>query len=111
LYGRTATGNPVEAINWRVVASAPSPILPLDRLAASSQISDTATAQKRVRAVYLPRIREKREVPVLDRYLLGRGVRFDGPAIIEERESTTVIGERALVVIDELLNLIVEWRD
>ena len=36
LYGRTATGNPVEAINWRLVAAAPSPHLPLDQLATGS---------------------------------------------------------------------------
>ena len=30
-----------------------------------------------------------------DRYGAQTGMRFDGPAIIEERESTTVIGPRA----------------
>ena len=31
------------------------------------------------------------EVPVYDRYRLGRGHRFEGPALIEERESTVVL--------------------
>ena len=35
------------------------------------------------------------EVPVYDRYRLGRGHRFDGPALIEERESTVVLAGRA----------------
>ena len=35
------------------------------------------------------------EVPVYDRYRLGPGAAFVGPAIVEERESTTVIGAGA----------------
>jgi N-methylhydantoinase A len=107
LYGRTATGNPIEAINWRVVTSATSPQLPLDRLGDRSRGSDAQTALKSMRKVYLPEVAEKREVPVYDRYLLGIGSRFTGPAIVEERESTTVIGKDAVVEVDDLLNLII----
>jgi N-methylhydantoinase A len=32
-------------------------------------------------------------------------MRLDGPAIIEERESTTVVGPRATVEVDEFRNL------
>ena len=32
------------------------------------------------------------DVPVYDRYRLGPGATFDGPAIVEERESTVVVG-------------------
>ena len=35
------------------------------------------------------------ETPVYDRYALAPGTTFKGPAIVEERESTAVIGPAA----------------
>ena len=37
------------------------------------------------------------DVTVYDRYRLGPGATLQGPAIVEERESTTVIGPGAAV--------------
>jgi N-methylhydantoinase A len=107
LYGRTATGNPLEAINWRVVTSASSPVLPLERLADSHPGGSLEDARKGSRSIYLPERNGFSEVPVFDRYRIGRGVRFEGPAVVEERESTTIIGDQASVAVDDLLNLIV----
>jgi N-methylhydantoinase A len=46
---------------------------------------------------------------VYDRYRLGAGAAFPGPAIIEERESTVVIGEDASVRVDEYGFLWIEF--
>ena len=35
------------------------------------------------------------ETPIYDRYRMGPGTQIDGPAIVEERESTTVVGPGA----------------
>jgi N-methylhydantoinase A len=48
------------------------------------------------------------DTPVYDRYALAPGAAFAGPAIIEERESTTVIGPGARVNVDARLTLILE---
>ena len=40
-----------------------------------------------------------------DRYGGQTGMRFDGPAIIEERESTTIIGPHGEAEVDEFRNL------
>ena len=45
--------------------------------------------------------------PVYDRYRLARGAGFSGPAIIEERESTVVVGTMGAVTVDQHLNLVV----
>ena len=45
---------------------------------------------------------------VYSRYALTAGTRLRGPAIVEERKSTVVVGFDADIVIDEQLNLIVE---
>ena len=48
------------------------------------------------------------EVPVYDRYRLAPGDALDGPAIVEERESTVVLGPDARARIDDALNLIAD---
>jgi N-methylhydantoinase A len=109
LYERTAPGNPIEALTWRVVVSAPRPDLPLHRLSAGEGLTSMALdALKGERPIYLPEDGKFVEVPVFDRYLLGPGSRFGGPAIVEERESTLVIGRNATVTVDDLLNVVVD---
>jgi N-methylhydantoinase A len=51
------------------------------------------------------------ETPVYDRYALDPDMRFDGPAIVEERESTLIVGVHGHARIDERLNVIVEFAD
>ncbi|MEA2524750.1 MAG: N-methylhydantoinase, partial [Thermomicrobiales bacterium] len=107
LYGRVATGNPVEAINWRLVASAPTPEVPLHRPARPST-GQAPNPRKGARSAFLPESRSFESVPVYDRYALAAGATFEGPAIVEERESTVVVGPGAQVEIDDLLNLVVK---
>ena len=45
-----------------------------------------------------------------DRYAMQREAKCAGPAIVEERESTAVIGPGGICHIDEQSNLIVEFR-
>ena len=52
--------------------------------------------------------RRLRRDPVYDRYRLAPGDAFDGPAIVEERESTVVLGPGARARIDDALNLIAD---
>lgn len=42
---------------------------------------------------------------IANRYRLAVGQQFRGPAIVEERESTAVLGPRAQVEVDRYLNL------
>ena len=45
---------------------------------------------------------------VYDRYRLRAGHRIDGPAIIEERESTAVVGPNDAAEVDGFLNLVID---
>jgi N-methylhydantoinase A/oxoprolinase/acetone carboxylase beta subunit len=47
---------------------------------------------------------------VYDRYALTPGTAFEGPALVEERESTVVVPPDASVRCDESLNLIIDLR-
>jgi N-methylhydantoinase A len=106
LYGRIGPNVGLEIMSWRLVVSGPRPTL---RLRAEGPDSGTAEqALKGSRRVYHPEWREYRESPVYDRYKLAPGATFVGPAIVEERESTVVIGPGARCIIDELRNLRVD---
>jgi N-methylhydantoinase A len=48
------------------------------------------------------------DTPVYDRYALVPGAVFSGPAIVEERESTAVIGPNGRCRVDAGLTLVVE---
>jgi N-methylhydantoinase A len=65
-------------------------------------------ARKGRRLIYLPEAGGMDEVPVYDRYRLGSGAQFSGPAIIEERESTLIIGPGGQGMVDQLGNIVVE---
>ena len=105
LYGREGPDVPLEVINWRVVASGPRPELNL-KLATNSRRE--GEAERKSRRAYFPEHGEYLETAVYDRYALNAGMEFSGPAIVEERESTLIIGARGKARVDERLNIVVE---
>jgi N-methylhydantoinase A len=89
-FTRTPPSTPIEIINIRVtgtmeVSAAPS-------ASTGSEGDLLANPLKGTRPAYFPEHRELRQVNVFDRYKLKPSQIFDGPAIIEERESTLVVG-------------------
>ncbi len=114
LYGRTAPGVPVDAVSWRVAAEGPRPVLRLPAASAGRDASgtpDLAGALKGRRAAYLPECRRFATVPVYDRYRLVPGQAFPGPAVVEEEESTVVVGPDGRVRVDDWLNLVIEVNE
>jgi N-methylhydantoinase A/oxoprolinase/acetone carboxylase beta subunit len=105
LYHRLPQGMPIEALNWRVTVAGPAPTMPPIKAGATS---DGGASVKGQRQAYFEEAGGFVEVPVYDRYVLGPGVVFGGPAIVEERESTAVIGPGARCLVDEGLALVVE---
>jgi N-methylhydantoinase A len=111
LFGRTPPDVPMEVVSWRVRLSAPSPVLTLGGAMDDSAAPANASSQpglKGERPVYSPDSDSYEPTPVYDRYRLAPGTWLGGPAVIEERESTVVIGPHARAHVDDLLNLIVE---
>ena len=103
LFQRVVTRIPVEALTWRVTVSAPAPHLNLRRVPDGS-----GAARKGARPAFFPEAGAYVATPVYDRYAMGSGDRLTGPAIIEERESTLVVGPGARVEIDAFGSLVVE---
>ena len=100
LYGRTYPDSPLELVSFRVRASLPDRPLKLPRLQAAGG-GDLAAALKGTRPAYSAKSKGFVPFAVYDRYKLAPGAEFPGPAIIEERESTVVVGEDARARCDE----------
>jgi N-methylhydantoinase A len=100
LFGRTGPEVPLEGVSWRLLASGPQPSVTL-----RADSGSAADALKGERPVYFAEWSEHRPTRVYDRYALAPGAAFEGPAIIEERESTTVVGPGARIEVDEARNL------
>jgi N-methylhydantoinase A/oxoprolinase/acetone carboxylase beta subunit len=107
LYSRAYERLPIEVVNWRLVATGPTPSIRLERHAVTPGRS-ADTALKGHRPAYFPEVQGFVETPVYDRYRLPPGAQLQGPAILEEQESTVVIGPDDGAQTDAYLNLIVE---
>jgi N-methylhydantoinase A/oxoprolinase/acetone carboxylase beta subunit len=104
LYGNADPENRPELVNWRMVVSGPAGHVDLH-----SDVVDTERDSRPLkgrRSVYFPN-GGYREVPVFDRYALAQDALVEGPAIVEERESTAVIAPGWSGSIDAFRNLIV----
>jgi N-methylhydantoinase A len=99
-YGYTQPDTPIEAVDWYLVASIPSsPTPPQESIDRGMQSADKSAAEKPARQAYFPEIGGYVECAVADRYMMTAGMRIIGPAVVEERESTTVVlpGDEAFV--------------
>jgi N-methylhydantoinase A len=103
-FGYADPGVPVQGVTWRVVGSGPSPRVTLQKFQAGP---DADAGVKGTRPVYWPEHRVYVESPIYDRYRLAPGTGIGGPAVVEERESTTVVPPGCAATVDEWLNLTV----
>ncbi len=104
LFDRRIAGVPVEALTWRLSVSGPAPDI---RLKFAGAKPGEGEARKGTRQVYFPG-KGFVACPVYSRYALKQGDTLHGPAVIEERESTAVVGADARVSVDKYLNLIID---
>lgn len=109
LYGRTYPESPAEFVSFRVRASLPQRPLSLPK--AEKKVGSLEEAIKGQRLAYSPIARDFIQYHVYDRYSLFPGAAFDGPAIIEERESTAIVGEDTAVFMDDYGFLWVNFKE
>ena len=108
LFGREILGVPVEVLNWRGAVRADSPALRL-RSATSQSSHNLHAAMRGTRKIYLPEEQGYVEVPVYNHDLLPSGAEFRGPAIVEQKESTTVVIPESRARVDDQLNLVIQF--
>jgi N-methylhydantoinase A len=89
-YFRLNPDAPVELVHWRVQVKGPDPGLHV-----ATPAADARGARKGTRRLYFPEAGDYVECPVYARLALPPGKNLRGPAVIEEPESTVVIGPGA----------------
>ncbi|MBE9606043.1 hydantoinase B/oxoprolinase family protein [Acetobacteraceae bacterium H6797] len=99
-YTSVYEGARMEAINFRLRVSGSVPKL---SLAGAVGGGDASKAIKGERQAWFED--GWHATKVYDRYALATGDKIEGPAIIEERESTTIVAPGDSVMVDESLNL------
>ena len=97
---------PAEIVNWKVEAVGPVPSLGEGYALAGP--AGVGKAMKGTRRAYDSAKGSLSDWPVYDRYALAPGATVKGPALIEERESTCVVGPGDEVTVDSRFNLIAE---
>jgi N-methylhydantoinase A len=99
LYGRTYPETPVEFVTFKVRASLPQRPFRIPSLKNTGKsIEDCLKGERQafslIKKAYIPH-------KVFDRFKLFAGAELTGPAIIEEKESTIIVGEDATASVDE----------
>jgi N-methylhydantoinase A/oxoprolinase/acetone carboxylase beta subunit len=106
LYGRRPPGVESEVLTWRVRVMGPEPALDVR----ARRRRGAGAAVKGHRRVWFLESKRYVRASVLDRYALGPSDVVNGPAVVEERESTAVIGPGATGRVDRVGNLVVTVR-
>jgi N-methylhydantoinase A len=99
LFGKVSPqGLEVEILSWRLKSRGPEPTLALSPLV-EEQAADPLVGH---RSAYFADAGGYLDTAVYDRYRLTPGTRLDGPALVQERESTLVLapGMRCVVADD-----------
>lgn len=105
MYKRLNPDVDVEALNWRVIVAGPRPTIKVQRT--DGQSTPMEATRQGERPAYFPETSGYVNCPVYDRYQFTPGMVLRGPAIIEERESTVVVGPGARVEVDAYQNVVI----
>jgi N-methylhydantoinase A/oxoprolinase/acetone carboxylase beta subunit len=101
-YGREIRDVPVEAVTFRVRVGSPAARHAMPRWPRpAGEAGPRARRPVHLAGAWV------RACPVYDRYALAPGAALRGPAVVEERESTTVVPPKATLRVDQDLNLVI----
>ncbi len=109
LFAVASSAQPVEIVNWKVAAVGPRP--PMADAYRPAADTGAERVRKGTRRAWFPEAGGWVDCAVFDRYALGAGATIAGPALIEERESTCVVGPHDRLRMDARLNLIADLTD
>jgi N-methylhydantoinase A len=109
LYTYDLPSAPVELVNLRVTALGLLPKLKPQN--SSVPPIDLNSALAEVRPVYFDQLGGYTETPCYVRQRLGPGMTFNGPAVIDQDDATTVVYPNFRARVDAMRNLILERRD
>lgn len=102
LFRRTVPNGAIESMTWRFKAEASPHVTAIE----TAITPKSGNVHKGRRQVFFPELTTYMEAQVLDRYRMRPDDHFDGPCVVEEGESTVVVGPSAYIDVDVNLDLI-----
>jgi len=104
-YGTHLSTVDAEAVHWRLAARVLSEDIDIQ-----FAVPADGDAAKPSRRAFFPELGDYARAAVVDRYRLAPGAMVQGPALVEEGESTIVVGPSAAAEVDGVGNLLVTFR-
>ena len=108
VFSISLISEPVEIVSWKVEASGPAP--KMENRFEFDEGRPSGNPLKGKRMVYFWERQGYVDCPIYNRYLLRPGNIIEGPALVEEMESTCVIGVGDRAEIDGQYNLVILLR-
>ena len=105
IFGISFSDRTVEVVSWKVEAKGPTPSLGEHFWLHGTQALATGAKS---REMWIPARARLESRPVYSRYALKCGDSVEGPALVEEAESTCVLHEGDRLTVDDHLNLVIE---
>lgn len=103
LYGYSIRNEECEILNFSLAARAPATVSELPRIAKGGPVEAIGQAD-----VYLGQDESPSRIPLYDRATFGAGTKVQGPAIIGQMDSTTLLLAGASAEVDSFGNLIID---
>ena len=104
IFAETFLDEPLEIVRWKVEATGEEAALDYGGIAGGTRAREKRSRDVWFRDTFV-------ECEVLDRYALEPGTTIESPAVIEERESTCVLGPGDRATVDAHLNLVAEFAN
>lgn len=101
LFSHSPSGFKIQVLSWRLRAEGPAPELSLHL---ARHVGGKGPV-KGTRQAYFPEAGGWTDTVILDRYEITQGVTYEGPCIVEEAESTTVVCPGQTIEADQSGNL------
>jgi N-methylhydantoinase A/oxoprolinase/acetone carboxylase beta subunit len=105
-YGYSDPDEDVEGITWKVTVRSPTESLSMQT--ADEGTARASDARKGTREAYFDATDGFTETAIYDRDALGPGAALDGPAVVEEVNSTTVVPPGDTLTVDDYGNLVID---
>ena len=110
LYGRSVDNVTLEMVNLRLSARGPRPSLRLNWQHTGGAHGEGKAGLIGKRRIYLREAGGYCNADVYSRYSLATAREYRGPALVEERESTTLIGKSGKFSVDSHGNLVIRLK-
>jgi N-methylhydantoinase A len=110
LFGRAIPDRDIEILSWAVVVSVPQQGSPSTspKPSTAKAVDEHSVSSDELRSAYCAQLKTMIDYPVFHRDRLVPGNVFNGPALVVEAQTTTILGACYRAAVDGQLNLVID---